>query len=85
MIGALRRLRKRMDYAEHGGAPLLGVNGVALICHGGSSATALTNAVYVADRFAQIGLGQELTAAVARHGFIWDGAPVERPPAEAIS
>jgi glycerol-3-phosphate acyltransferase PlsX len=85
MTGVLKRLRRRMDYAEHGGAPLLGVDGVALICHGGSNATALTNAVYVADRFAQIGLGKELTAAVARHGFIWDGAPGERPPAEAIS
>jgi glycerol-3-phosphate acyltransferase PlsX len=76
MTSALRRLKKRTDYAEHGGAPLLGVEGVALICHGGSSAAALKNAVYVADRFAQIGLGQELTAAIARHGFLWDsGAP----------
>jgi glycerol-3-phosphate acyltransferase PlsX len=85
MTGVLKRMRRRMDYAEHGGAPLLGVDGVALICHGGSNATALTNAVYVADRFAQIGLGKELTAAVSRHGFIWDGAPGEHPPAEAIS
>ena len=33
----------------------------------------MKNAVYVADRFAQIGLGKELTAAVARHAFLWDG------------
>lgn len=72
MTSALRRLKRRTDYAEHGGAPLLGVNGVALICHGGSSATALKNAVYVADRFAQSGLGQELTAAVAHHAFLWE-------------
>ena len=70
MTGALKRLRKRTDYAEHGGAPLLGVDGVALICHGGSNATAMQNAVYVADRFAQIGLGKELSAAVARHAFL---------------
>jgi glycerol-3-phosphate acyltransferase PlsX len=84
MTSALRRLKRRTDYAEHGGAPLLGVNGVALICHGGSNAVALKNAVYVADRFAQIGLGQELAAAVARHGFLWESVP---PPApvEAIS
>ena len=63
------------------GAALLGVDGVALICHGGSNAMAMKNAVYVADRFAQIGLGKELAAAVGRHAFIWDGAP----PAEAIS
>jgi phosphate acyltransferase len=85
MTGALRRLRKRTDYAEHGGAPLLGVDGVALICHGGSTATALTNAVYVADRFAQLGLGKELAAAVARNIFVWEGTPPAASGAEAIS
>jgi glycerol-3-phosphate acyltransferase PlsX len=85
MTTALRRLKKRIDYAEHGGAPLLGVTGVALICHGGSSAMALKNAVFVADRFAQIGLGQELTAAIGRHTFLWESAPPAVPSAEAIS
>ncbi|HVU49397.1 MAG TPA: phosphate acyltransferase PlsX [Polyangia bacterium] len=75
MTSALRRLKRRTDYAEHGGAPLLGVDGVALICHGGSSATAIKNAVWVADRFAQIGLGQELAVAIGRHAFIWDNGP----------
>jgi phosphate acyltransferase len=83
MTGALRRLKKRTDYAEHGGAPLLGVNGVALICHGGSTAVAMKNAVLVADKFAQIGLGQELTAAVAQHGFLCD--TVAPSSAEAVS
>ena len=45
MTGALKKLRRRTDYAEHGGAPLLGVDGVALICHGGSNAMAIKNAV----------------------------------------
>jgi glycerol-3-phosphate acyltransferase PlsX len=86
MKGALKRLAKRTDYAEHGGAPLLGVDGVALICHGGSSATAMKNAVFVADRFAQIGLRKELTAAVARHNALWNGdAPPAPPVAGAIS
>jgi glycerol-3-phosphate acyltransferase PlsX len=82
MKGALKRLRKRTDYAEHGGAPLLGVDGVALICHGGSSAVAMKNAVFVADRFAQLGLRKELTEAVARHDALWGGAP---PVAGAVS
>jgi glycerol-3-phosphate acyltransferase PlsX len=73
MTGALKRLRRRTDYAEHGGAPLLGVEGVALICHGGSNAMAMKNAVFVADKFAQMGLRKELTAAVARHNALWDG------------
>ncbi|HVR01502.1 MAG TPA: phosphate acyltransferase PlsX [Polyangia bacterium] len=85
MTSALRRLKRRTDYAEHGGAPLLGVDGVALICHGGSSATALKNAVYVADRFAQIGLGQELTVAIARHGFLWEADPASTKSAGGLS
>jgi glycerol-3-phosphate acyltransferase PlsX len=85
MTGVLKRLRRRTDYAEHGGAPLLGVDGVALICHGGSNAIAMKNAVHVANRFAQSGLGKELTSAIARHAFIWEGAPPARPSAEAIS
>jgi glycerol-3-phosphate acyltransferase PlsX len=84
MTKALRRLKKRTDYAEHGGAPLLGVEGVALICHGGSSAMAIKNAVYVARDFAQMGLDKELTTAIARHAFLWESTP-PAPPVEAIS
>jgi glycerol-3-phosphate acyltransferase PlsX len=85
MTTALRRLKRRTDYAEHGGAPLLGVDGVALICHGGSNARAIQNAVGVAHRFAQIGLGKELASAIGRHGHLWEpvlGAP---PAAEGVS
>ena len=46
--GALRRFKKRIDYAEYGGMPLLGVRGSAIICHGRSSAKAIKNAVRVA-------------------------------------
>ena len=49
------------------------------------AAIATHEAMLVIPRFAQIGLGKELTAAVARHGFLWEGAPPQRPPAEAIS
>ncbi len=41
--------KKRVDYAEYGGAPLLGLNGTAIICHGRSSSTAIKNALFVAD------------------------------------
>jgi glycerol-3-phosphate acyltransferase PlsX len=41
----LLRLRRRMDYAEFGGAPLLGVNGITIICHGRSSSKAIKNAI----------------------------------------
>ena len=40
-----------MDYSEYGGAPLLGVRGVAIICHGRSNANAMKNAIRVAKEF----------------------------------
>jgi phosphate acyltransferase len=46
MMGAL----KELDYSEHGGAPLLGVNGVSIISHGKSSPRAIKNAIRVAVR-----------------------------------
>jgi glycerol-3-phosphate acyltransferase PlsX len=45
---ALRRMRRRLDYAEYGGAPLLGVNGTSIIGHGRSSAKAVKNAIRAA-------------------------------------
>jgi phosphate acyltransferase len=49
---ALRHFRRRVDYSEYGGAPLLGVAGVAIVGHGRSSALAVRNAVAMAHRFA---------------------------------
>jgi len=49
---ALRHFRRRVDYSEYGGAPLLGVGGVTIVGHGRSSAKAVRNAVAVAYRFA---------------------------------
>jgi glycerol-3-phosphate acyltransferase PlsX len=49
--GALREVKKKTDYSEYGGAPLLGVNGVCIICHGKSNKKAITNAVRVAGQF----------------------------------
>jgi glycerol-3-phosphate acyltransferase PlsX len=46
--GVFRDIKKKLDYAEYGGAPLLGVNGVAVISHGKSNATAIKNAIGVA-------------------------------------
>ena len=49
---AFRRFRKRVDYSEYGGALLLGVAGLTVVCHGRSSAKAVRNAIAMADRFA---------------------------------
>jgi len=47
-LSAFKALRKKVDYAEYGGAPLLGVEGTCIICHGASSARAIKNAIRVA-------------------------------------
>jgi glycerol-3-phosphate acyltransferase PlsX len=49
---AMRHFRGRVDYSEYGGAPLLGVAGIAIVGHGRSSAKAVRNAVAMAYRFA---------------------------------
>jgi glycerol-3-phosphate acyltransferase PlsX len=44
----LDRMTRVLDYTEYGGAPLLGVNGISIICHGGSPPRAIKNAIRVA-------------------------------------
>ena len=53
MRPAFKKLERMLDYAEYGGAPLLGVNGVCIIGHGSSSAKAVKNAVKAAVRFVE--------------------------------
>jgi len=48
---AFRKFKKLVDYSEYGGAPLLGINGVCIICHGASSAKAVKNGIRVACEF----------------------------------
>ncbi len=52
----LRNIKRKMDYAEYGGAPLLGVNGVSIIAHGSSNAKAIRNAIRVAKEAAEHGV-----------------------------
>ncbi len=69
---AFERFRRRIDYTEVGGAPLLGIDGAAIICHGASPVKALKNAVRVAGEWANAGLNEHIKAAleaeVARGG-----------------
>lgn len=62
---ALRRFRRRVDYSEYGGAPLLGVAGIAIVGHGRSSAKAVRNAVAMAYRFATDRLIERLEQDIA--------------------
>lgn len=63
MKGAFKRIRKKLDTGEVGGAPLLGVNGVVIIGHGGSDANAVKNAINQACRAVAGGT----TAAIQQH------------------
>jgi glycerol-3-phosphate acyltransferase PlsX len=58
---AMDRITRILDYAEYGGAPLLGVHGVSIICHGRSTPGAFRNAIRVAERAARNHLEQDMT------------------------
>ena len=61
---AFLQLRKEIDYAEHGGAPLLGVNGVSIIAHGASSGKAIKNAIRVAYESVRHELNRNMVDAI---------------------
>ncbi|MDD5745716.1 MAG: phosphate acyltransferase PlsX [Candidatus Omnitrophica bacterium] len=71
MLGALlsapafNALKKEIDYSEYGGAPLLGIDGVCIIAHGGSSANAIKNAIRVAQESLLNNVNQHIVEAVA--------------------
>ena len=66
MKSQLEQVKKRVDYEEVGGAPLLGVRGVAMIAHGRSTHRAILNAISGAEAFAQQHLQDDLSAAARR-------------------
>ena len=62
--GAFDGLKKRMDYSEYGGAPLLGVKGGCIVCHGRSNAKAIKNAIRVAREFAINRIDEKIQAKI---------------------
>jgi glycerol-3-phosphate acyltransferase PlsX len=66
---AFKAFKKRLDYSEYGGAPLLGVRGVCIVGHGSSNERAVMNAIRVAAEFAQAEVNSAIeTALAARKG-----------------
>ena len=61
----LATVRHRVDYAEHGAAPLLGVNGLVLVGHGRSSAQAICSGIVMAHRLAEARIVERLASALA--------------------
>lgn len=68
VLPALKPLKKKLDYAEYGGAPLLGVNGCFIICHGSSRAKAIRNAIRVAKEFNEQKVVEHIRENIAREG-----------------
>jgi len=67
--GAIRQVKKRMDYTEYGGAPLLGVKGGVVICHGASDAKAIKNGIRCAGSLLRGGVEEEIAASATRSGY----------------
>ena len=63
--GAFRRFKKRVDYTEYGGAPLLGVGGICIISHGRSTAKAIKNAIRVAAECVENGVIEHIRKGIA--------------------
>jgi phosphate acyltransferase len=60
----LRKALKEFDYQEYGGVPFLGVNGVAIIGHGGSTAVAIKNMIYRAEETVYRKINQKIKEAL---------------------
>ncbi|HVH98212.1 MAG TPA: phosphate acyltransferase PlsX [Enhygromyxa sp.] len=69
---ALRKLAQQFDPEAHGGAPLLGVDGAVIICHGASGPGALHSALLMARRFAERGLIDAIARAVTDHRELFE-------------
>jgi glycerol-3-phosphate acyltransferase PlsX len=64
---AYDEFRRRVDYSEYGGAPLLGLKDVCIICHGNSNVNAIKNAIRVATEYYRSGVNAQIEAALMDH------------------
>ena len=62
---AFKAFKRKLDYSEYGGAPLLGVRGACIIGHGSSNELAIYNAIRVAMQFAQADASRHIEGAIA--------------------
>ena len=67
MKGPFKALRQRADYSEVGGAPLLGVNGIVIICHGSSRVHTIRNAIKHAQECAEQKLNEKISLEVSEN------------------
>lgn len=72
LMPALLAFRRELDYAEYGGAPLLGINGVCIVCHGGSSAKAISKAISVAQQMVTADVNSGICRQLRENGELKD-------------
>ncbi len=65
MRKVFKLLKKQMDYAEVGGAPLIGIKGCAIVSHGKSNAKAIENAIYQAINYVDTGVNEHIVSRLA--------------------
>jgi phosphate acyltransferase len=75
--GTFARLKRVLDVDEHGGAPLIGVDGIAVLTHGAASARAIKNGIRVAASFGDAALPEAVKTAIARHAPLWSEEAVQ--------
>ncbi|MEE8576203.1 MAG: phosphate acyltransferase PlsX [candidate division Zixibacteria bacterium] len=78
MLPFMRRMQAAFDYSAYGGAPLLGVNGVVMICHGASSDAAIANAVSATQKMVRGKLKDRLHQALSRNQIGTDNESKEK-------
>jgi glycerol-3-phosphate acyltransferase PlsX len=69
----LTDLVHRHDYSAYGGAPLLGIDGICIICHGSSGERAIKNALKIAGQYASAGLNEKIVQELATAPAVVDG------------
>ena len=79
VLPAFRRVRTRLDYAEYGGAPLLGLNGVCIVAHGRSNARAIKNAIRVAAQAVESDVVGTIARGVAESAAATSAGATEEP------
>lgn len=65
--GAFKRLVRRYDYEEYGGAPLLGLNGCVIVCHGSSSVKSICQAIKMAAQFVSMNIVEKIKDQIELH------------------
>jgi len=67
LLPALKEIRNRYDYEEHGGTPLLGVNGISIVCHGASTSKSIMNSILLAQKSIKKNLIEDISIGINDH------------------